>query len=223
MCCQIYQHCETYGNLFVRFTEAPNNITRQLEIFKHTCGCLKGWTFARGWISSNRRYWRQWNCVEQKTFAFLYIEVWTASSELSKVNNAKIYQLVSQWRSWSIAVAFVILGLKSVMLFPMSRIWRRSRLNVNTKIARHGFPIVLDFGGIAHVYCGSTLDACLGDVLPWHTRPTREAALWANIIKSRVKETNKLLLTQLTAPIFIDKANHEVVRCWWKAYLKKRL
>ncbi|MEC8877901.1 MAG: hypothetical protein VX554_01825, partial [Candidatus Thermoplasmatota archaeon] len=66
----------------------------------------------------------------------------------------------------------------------------------NVKILRYGFPIVPDFGGTAHAYCGTTLDACLGDLLPWYHQPRKEDALRAYIIKSRVGDASKILLTE---------------------------
>eukprot|EP00973_Karenia_brevis_P071825 9980966-Karenia_brevis.AAC.1 len=46
-------------------------------------------------------------------------------------------------------------------------------LNVdnNLRIRRYGFPIVPDFGGTAHAYCGATMEAAIGDLLPWFQRP----------------------------------------------------
>ena len=41
----------------------------------------------------------------------------------------------------------------------------------------YGFPVVPDFGGTAHAYCCSTLNACLGDLLPWSHKARREDAL----------------------------------------------
>ena len=70
----------------------------------------------------------------------------------------------------------------------------------NVKVLRYGFPIVPDFGGTAHAYCGTTLDACLGDLLPWYHRPRKDDALRAYIIKSRVKTGSNLLLAQAYSP-----------------------
>ena len=57
------------------------------------------------------------------------------------------------------------------------------------KILRSGFPIVPDFGGTAHAYCGSTLDACIGDLRQWTAAPRRDDALRAYIILSRARAT----------------------------------
>ena len=68
------------------------------------------------------------------------------------------------------------------------------------KKLRHSFPIVPDFGGTAHAYCGTTLDACLGDLLAWNAQPSHEASLRGYIIKSRVKRAEHLLLAQPYSP-----------------------
>ena len=60
----------------------------------------------------------------------------------------------------------------------------------NVKVIRYGFPIVPDIGGAAHAYCGSSLDACLGDCLPWYHRPRLVDQLRAYIIKSRAKDNS---------------------------------
>ena len=52
-------------------------------------------------------------------------------------------------------------------------------------MTRYGFPLVPDFEGIAHAYCGTTVGACLGDLLPWLHRPHKEDLLRAFIVKSR--------------------------------------
>ena len=68
------------------------------------------------------------------------------------------------------------------------------------KLNRFGFPIVPDFGGTAHAYCGSTLDAAIGDCLSWDERPRRDAMLRAYIIKSRIREAENMLIVQPYSP-----------------------
>ena len=68
------------------------------------------------------------------------------------------------------------------------------------KVMRYGFNLVPDFGGTAHAYCGSTLDACIGDLLSWSQMPRREDALKAYIIKSRVRKAERLILAQPYSP-----------------------
>ena len=65
---------------------------------------------------------------------------------------------------------------------------------------RFGFPVVPDFGGTAHAYCGTTLKACLSDLLAWQAKPSREASLRGYIIKSRVKGAERILLAQPYSP-----------------------
>eukprot|EP00973_Karenia_brevis_P093221 12416270-Karenia_brevis.AAC.1 len=56
----------------------------------------------------------------------------------------------------------------------------------NVRIRRYGFPIVPpDFGGTAHAYCGTTMAAGIGDLLPWFQRPRLDDMLKGYFIKSR--------------------------------------
>ena len=70
----------------------------------------------------------------------------------------------------------------------------------NVKVIRFGFPLVPDFGGTAHAYCGTTMDAALGDLLSWELKPRLEDMLKAYFIKSRVKEAQHLMLSQPYSP-----------------------
>ena len=70
----------------------------------------------------------------------------------------------------------------------------------NVPIMRHGFCIVPDFAGTAHYYCGTSLKAAIGDLLHWWRTPTKEDALRAYIIKSRVGQNDDLLITQPYSP-----------------------
>ena len=63
-----------------------------------------------------------------------------------------------------------------------------------------GFPLVPDFSGTAHAYCGSTLEAAIGDLLPWDRRSTRDDALRGYIIKSRATTAEGLLIVQPYSP-----------------------
>ena len=76
-------------------------------------------------------------------------------------------------------------------------------------ITRYGFPLVPDFGGTAHAYCGSTLDACLGDLLAWQARPTKESAQKGNIIKSRTRNAATMLLAQPYCPLLFRQGVQE--------------
>ena len=70
----------------------------------------------------------------------------------------------------------------------------------NVRIRRHGFPIVPDFGGTAHAYCGTTMAAAIGGLLPWSQEPRLDHMLECYIIKSRVRDAEKLLLAQPYSP-----------------------
>ena len=101
--------------------------------------------------------------------------------------------------------------------------------NGQVKVRRFGFPIVPDFGGTAHAYCGTTLDACVGDLLPWYHRPRRDDALRAYIIMSRVQDVSEMLLAQPCSPqlfrqgvlpgpdlLLTGEMTTEVVKLTWK-------
>ena len=90
-------------------------------------------------------------------------------------------------------------GKRIFTLTIQARRWTLDKAG-NVKILRLGFPIVPDFGGTAHAYCGTTLDACLGDLLTWYRKPTHDDMLKAYIIKSRVKEAQHLLLAKPYSP-----------------------
>ena len=51
-------------------------------------------------------------------------------------------------------------------LQPQVRIWTRD-VEGNAQVRRIGFPLVPEFGGTVHAYCGVTLNASIGDLLPW--------------------------------------------------------
>eukprot|EP00973_Karenia_brevis_P030996 4275950-Karenia_brevis.AAC.1 len=55
----------------------------------------------------------------------------------------------------------------------------------NVRVRRYGFPKVSDFGGTAHAYCGTTMEAGIGDLLPCFQRPRLDDMLKGYIIKSR--------------------------------------
>ena len=44
------------------------------------------------------------------------------------------------------------------------------------------------------------MDACLGDLLTWDAKPTKDAALRGYIIKSRIKESSNIMLAQPYSP-----------------------
>ena len=40
--------------------------------------------------------------------------------------------------------------------------------SLEVEVKRCGWPLVPDFAGTAHAYCGSTLPKAKGDLLTWH-------------------------------------------------------
>ena len=106
----------------------------------------------------------------------LMIEVDSATKSMPLIDGKRIFVLHVQRKQWTLDKAG------------------------NVKIVRYGFPIVADFGGTAHAYCGTTMSATLGDLLPWHKKPTLEDMLRAYIIRSRVKECDNILLAQPYSP-----------------------
>ena len=159
-------------DLPVRFTDS---LRRDQGVFKHSRGWLRGWELS---VAETARLNENDapEVVVQERPTKLFIEVETATAKMPKIEGKRIFVLTSQARQWTLDKAG------------------------NVKILRHGFPIVPDFGGTAHAYCGTTLSACLGDLLAWHKRHTHDDMLRAYIIKSRVRETQKLLLAQPYSP-----------------------
>ena len=81
--------------------------------------------------------------------------------------------------------------------------WNLDR-NQQVHVRRYGFPIVPDFGGTAHAYCGDTLKTVIGDLMKWSYIPNLDNALRAYIIKSRVRHIDDLLLAQPYSPMFFS-------------------
>ena len=100
----------------------------------------------------------------------IFVEVPSANASLPVVDDKKIYEVKFVCRTWT--------------------------LGDHVKIQRLGFPFVPDFGGTAHAYCGSTLDACMGYLLQWTATPRREDALRAYIIVSRIRKACRFLIAQ---------------------------
>ena len=101
-------------------------------------------------------------------------------------------------------------------------------------VFRHGFPIVPDFGGTAHAYRETTMEAAIGDLLPWFQKPRLDDMLEGYIIKSRVRDAEKLLLAQPYSPhlfrqgtlpgpqlllyVLMNKPTFEVAKKQWHVY-----
>ncbi len=70
-------------------------------------------------------------------------------------------------------------------------------------VKRFGFPLVSDFGGAAHAYCGTTMDAALGDLLTWNQKPRLEDMLEGYVIKSRLRDASNIMLSQPYSPYLL--------------------
>ena len=164
-------------DLPIRFTDAPRGKAREQGIFKHTRGILRGWDLPQAEatrIASIDADTRQ--IVLKLRPECLYIEVPSATAKLATTNGKKLFKLPMTVKTWTLD--------------------RQG----NVRVRRHGFPIVPDFGGTAHAYCGDTLPAVIGDLLKWNHPPNLENAERAYIIKSRIRNADNLLLAQPYCP-----------------------
>jgi hypothetical protein len=159
----------------VRFTDAPDKEARLKGVFKNARGWLRGWELEAAEAERVGQL-EDPEVVLQRRPKRLFIETESASKDLPLVNGKRIYVLTMRPKPWSLDGGG------------------------NVQIVRYGFPLVPDFGGTAHFYCGTSLDACIGDLLPWWRTPQREDALRSYIIKSRVKDGGNLLITQPYSP-----------------------
>ena len=135
-----------------RFTEAPNPRARALGVFKNARGFLRGWGLPPE-EEARLQELPDAEVVIVRRPTCLFIELPATSTELPLVDGKRSYTLRMQARPWSVDRAG------------------------NVKVLRHGFPVVPDFGGTAHAYCGGNLDACLGDLLPWDHKPRQDWGL----------------------------------------------
>ena len=166
-------------DLPIRFTDAPSPSAREQGIFKHARGILRGWQLESEELERVEQQADVSEVVLQRRPTQLLIEVPTANAKLPSTNGKKIFALSICMKTWSLD--------------------RENKVPVK----RYGFPIVPDFGGTAHAYCGDTLRACIGDLMKWNQTPTMEQALRALIIKSRVRDANNLLLAQPYSPMLL--------------------
>ena len=146
-----------------------------MGVFKNARGKIRGWQLPQGELDRLA----QEDASEVVLYhrpSKIFMEVDTATPKMPTVDARRVYTLKAQVKQWSLGV------------------------DGQVKVSRYGFPIVPDFGGTAHAYCGSTLDACIGDLLPWYHTPTKEQALRAYIIMSRVKDASQLLIAQAYSP-----------------------
>ena len=162
-------------DLPVRFTESVSKAARLQGVFKHSRGILRGWRLPEAEAA-------RLDAIDDPEVVLVHrpveldIEVETATASMPMINGKRIFTLRVQAKIWSLDKAGAV------------------------KIQRFGFPIVPDFGGTAHAYCGSTLDASIGDLLSWTAKPRLEDMLKAYIIKSRVRESENLMIAQPYSP-----------------------
>ena len=146
-------------NLPVRFTDTPNATAREMGVFKNARGKICGWQLCddeKERIDAEDAS----EIVLRRWPTKIFVEVETATSQMPLVDGKRVYTLKAMTKPWSLD------GQGQV------------------KVVRTGFSIVPDFGGTAHAYCGSTLNACIGDLLPWYHKPRRDDALRGYIIMS---------------------------------------
>ena len=163
-------------NLPVRFTAEPEPGDRTKGVFTNARGILRGWDLPE---QEQQRIDTSNACevALQSRPQRLYIEMRSKNINLDEVDGRRVYTLRQRWRTWY-----------------------KDGDARQVEIQRCGFPLVPDFAGTAHMYCGTSLDACIGDLLEWHERPQRDGTVRGYIIKSRVRETDKLLLAQPYCP-----------------------
>ena len=146
-----------------------------MGIFKHCRGILRDWMLPEAEALRLQQMDEPEVVLRQRPLK-LYVEIPTGTKATPTVDGKKLYTLTVQMKPWSLDKAGAV------------------------KIHRFGFPIVPDFGGTAHAYCGSTLPAALGDLLPWWHKPRLEDMLRGYIIKSRVKATEDIFIAQPYSP-----------------------
>jgi hypothetical protein len=163
-------------DLPIQFTDTPDKASREKGVFKNARGWLRGWELDPEEAERIKKMPHEPEIVLKRRPRKLFIEMQSASKDLPLVNEKRIYTLLAKPKEWSLDG------------------------QGNVKITRYGFSIVPDFGGTAHFYCGTSLDACIGDLLPWWRKPQMDDQLRGYIIKSRVRDASKLLTTQPYSP-----------------------
>ena len=132
-------------DLPIRFTESIGKKAREMGVFKHSRGYIRGWELPDAEVARLATMDDK-EVVLQLRPTKLLIEVETATKLMPVVDGKSIFELTVQAKPWSLDK------------------------QGNVKMTRLGFPIVPDFGGTAHAYCGSTMPAALGDLLPWYKK-----------------------------------------------------
>ena len=182
----------------VRFTDAPSAEAREQGIFKHARGIIRGWELDPEEQARIDALPDGSEVVLKKRPLKIFIEVPTANDKLPRTNGEKIFVLTLCYKQWSLD--------------------KENKVPVK----RYGFPIVPDFGGTAHAYCGDTLHACIGDLLKWFQISTLDQALRAYIIKSRVRDAANLLIAQPYSPMLMRQGVQPGPHLLWQA-LKKEI
>ena len=156
-------------DLPIRFTQEPTRGDRLKGIFTNARGWIRGWTLPE---DEEKRVAADESAelVLQKRPLQIHIELASANKNLPLVDGKRIYILRRLCKSWYLDQ------------------------NKQVEIKRYGFPIVPDFGGTAHAYCGTSLEACIGDLQEWWMKPHKEASIRGYIIKSRIRRTENLIL-----------------------------
>ena len=124
-------------DLLIRFTESIGQQAHDLGIFKHARGFLRGWSLPDEEIARSASM-DDPEIVPIRRPTKLYIEPETATKHLPLIDGERIFELTVQSKPWTVDT------------------------EGNLKVTRLGFPIVPDFGGTAHAYCGSTMPAAFG-------------------------------------------------------------
>ena len=162
-------------DLPIIFKECPDADARRKGVFKNARGILRGWELADDELQRLAAT-DEPEVVLKRRPKKVFIEMLNGSKDLPLVHGKRIYTLRCTPKQWSLDGAG------------------------NVPITRYGFCIVPDFAGTAHYYCGSSLKAAIGDLLHWWRTPTKEDALRAYIIRSRVRQNDDLLITQPYCP-----------------------
>ena len=145
-------------DLPVRFTKEPERGDRLKGVFTNARGWLRGWDLPPEEEKRTQETTEEQVALLQRPLR-LYIETASANPALECINGKRIYTLRQH-----------------------CKIWYRDGEARQVEVRRYGFPIVPDFGATAHAYCGTNLDACIGDLLDWWSKPQRESAVRGYII-----------------------------------------
>jgi len=163
-------------DLPVRFTCEPTPGDRLKGVFTNARGWLRGWELKPEEEEIISRLPDAERALRERPVA-LYIEMTNTHPDLELIDGRPIYVLRNAWKPW-----YKDGDAKQV------------------PIRRCGFPLAPDFGGTAHAFCGFSLDACIGDLLDWWDKPSRETAVRGYISNSRVRTTDKLKIARPYSP-----------------------